>query len=169
MNKNSKPTNIGTYLENLIQATLTNSKKKKLLKEDKAEDEKKLKSGEISVRDVVNKLNSIRSGRSLKDQEISNALEEYIDDLSKAEKTALFAYLHAISQIVVAQLPGDEVTDPSENPSNVEMEKKGGGGGKVTIKPIVVKKPTKGKEEEGEEKKKTSEDTTGPVPISPKK
>ena len=61
-------------------------------------DEKsKLKTGDITADDVVDRLNIIRSGKSFKDEEIAGKLKEYIDSLTKAERTALLAFLKGIS------------------------------------------------------------------------
>lgn len=126
-------------------------------------DEKdKLKTGDITADDVVDRLNIIRSGKSFKDEEIAGKLKEYIDSLTKAERTALLAFLKGISQVVTGDMAGKDALDPSDSPSNVEM-KKGDDTKKITIKPTIVKNPEKGK------KRSSGEDTTGPVPITPKK
>jgi hypothetical protein len=126
-------------------------------------DEKsKLKTGDITADDVVNRLNIIRSGKSFKDEEIAGKLKEYIDSLTKAERTALLAFLKGISQVVTGDMAGKDALDPSDSPSNVEM-KKGEDVKKITIKPTIVKNPEKG------EKRSSGEDTSGPVPITPKK
>lgn len=126
-------------------------------------DEKdKLKTGDITADDVVDRLNIIRSGKSFKDEEIAGKLKEYIDSLAKAERTALLAFLKGISQVVTGDMAGKDALDPSDSPSNVEM-KKGDDAKKITIKPTIVKKPEKG------EKRSSGEDTSGPVPITPKK
>ena len=130
------------------------------------EEKQKLKSGDIEVDDVVEKLNSIRSGKSFKDKYVLAALKKYFDDLDEAEKTALLAFLKGISQIVTGEVPGDKALEPSDAPSKVEMEKEKTPK-KVTIKPTVVKE----KEPKIEKSKNVSsvEDTSGPVPIKPKK
>jgi len=126
-------------------------------------DEKsKLKTGDITADDVVDRLNIIRSGKSFKDEEIAGKLKEYIDSLTKAERTALLAFLKGISQVVTGDMAGKDALDPSDSPSNVEM-KKGEDVKKITIKPTIVKNPEKG------EKRSSGEDTSGPVPITPKK
>lgn len=126
------------------------------------EDEQdKLKSGEVSVKDVVEKLNSIRSGRSFKDSAVSGAMEEYVDSLSKAEKTALLAFLKGIAQIVTGEVPGDQAVEPDTKPANVEMNKKNSTQ-HVNIKPNVIKTTKQGKPA-------SDEDTTPPAPITPKK
>lgn len=125
----------------------------------------KLKKGDISSDDIVTKLNTIRGGKSFKDQAVAGRLDAYIKDLTKAEKIALFAFLKGLSQIVTGEVEQDDILDPSEPPSDVEMEKTGGRK-EVKIKPNVIKAP---KKEKSEKKPAEKEDTSGPVPITPKK
>jgi hypothetical protein len=128
------------------------------------EDEKeKMKKGDVTADDVVDRLNAIRSGKSFKDEAIASRLSEYVDSLSKAERTALLAFLKGISQIVTGEIAAQDAIDPGSKPANVEMKKSGETKTK-TLKPVVVKAPEKEKE-----KKKSAEDTSGPVPITPKK
>jgi hypothetical protein len=122
----------------------------------------KLKKGDINSEDIIEKLNSIRSGKSFKDETISKRLDAYIESLSKAEKVALLALLKGISQIVTGEIDPDSAQDPSEDPADVKM-KKVGGVQKKHIKPTVIKAP-----EKEEKKAKPAEDTSGPVPIKPK-
>lgn len=122
----------------------------------------KLKSGKVAVEDVVEKLNSIRAGKSFKDEEISMRFEEYFSSLSKAEKVALLAFLKGISQIVSGEVEPEKAIEPSDKEPDVTM-KKGEKEKTIKIKPTIVKKPESG------EKRSTGEDTSGPVPIKPKK
>jgi hypothetical protein len=129
------------------------------------DDEKeKLKKGEIKSKDIVDKLNTIRSGKSFKDSSVSGKLDEYVESLSKAEKVALLAFLKGLAQIVTGEIEPDQAQDPSDNPADIAM-KKSNEPKKKTIKPNVIKAP----EKEKIEKKASSEDTSGPVPITPKK
>jgi hypothetical protein len=122
----------------------------------------KLQKGEVTTDDIVQKLNSIRGGRSFKDEDIASKLDEYIQSLTKAEKVALLAFLKGLTQIVTGEVPGEEALDPSDKDPAVTMKKKEKQ--KVMIKPVVIKAP-----KTGEKKKPSSEDTSGPVPITPKK
>jgi hypothetical protein len=126
-------------------------------------DKEKLTKGEVSADDIVDRLNSIRSGKSFKDDAVASKLEEYVDSLSKPERVALLAFLKGLSQIVTGEVEPQQAVDPSSHPANVKMEK---GDEKKTksIKPNVIKAPEKAKSE-----KKSPEDTSGPVPITPKK
>jgi hypothetical protein len=128
------------------------------------DDYESLKKGEITADDIIEKLNSIRSGRSFKDDDVSNNMEEYVDSLNKAERTALLAFLKGISQIVTGEIPAPKATEPSKTPSSVKMEKETSGPSKFTVKPTIIKVPPK-----EEKKKPPAEDTSGPVPIKPKK
>lgn len=149
------------FLTNVIKESL-NSKKPVLKEQDEEKDA--LKTGEVTVDDVIDKLNTIRAGKSFKSEEIKTAMQAYLDDLDSAEKTALFAFLKGIAQVVSGEVEGEKATEPQDFPGNVKMEKKPTTQ-KVTIKPVVIKKP----ESDKSSGKKPEEDTTPPVPIAPKK
>lgn len=128
------------------------------------DDEKeKLKKGDVSVDDVVDKLNVIRGGKSFKDPAVSGKMSEYVESLSKAEKVALLSFLKGLAQIMTGEVEASQAINPAEDPADVKM-KKGGEHKEKKIKPTVVKGPDKPKE-----KKPSSEDTSGPVPINPVK
>lgn len=122
-------------------------------------DKKVMKSGDISTDQLVEKLNTIRSGKSFKDSSIKRSLQEYIDSLEKAEKVALFAFLKGIAQIVTGEIYGSDAVEPADPIPAVTMKK---GIYKRNIKPTIIKKTknTAGKQE----------DTTPPTPtpIKPK-
>ena len=127
-------------------------------------EKEKLKKGEIKTKDIVDKLNTIRSGKSFKDSAISSKLDEYVESLSKAEKVALLAFLKGLSQIVTGEISPEEAVDPSDSPSDVKMQK-GVKRQEKSLKPNVIKAP----EKEKISSKPSAEDTSGPVPITPKK
>jgi len=153
------------FLSSVINETLLS--KKKLIVEQDEDEKENLKSGDISADEVIEKLNTIRAGKSFKDQNIKTAMESYVSDLDGAEKTALFAFLKGIAQIVGGEVEGKEALEPSDKPANVKMEKKPSSQ-KVTIKPNVIKKPSAG-EKPKERASKSPEDTTPPAPIVAKK
>lgn len=129
-------------------------------------EKEKLKKGEVKTKDVVDKLNAIRSGKSFKDDAIAGKLDEYVSSLSKPEKTALLAFLKGLAQIVTGEVEASAATNPADPEPDVEMKKSDKGEKKTkSVKPNVVKAP----EKEKTEKKPSSEDTSGPVPITPKK
>lgn len=122
----------------------------------------KLEHGDIEPSDIVDKLNAIRSGKSFKDEKIKSSMEEYVGSLSKAEKTALLAFLKGIAQIVTGEVPGQQAIEPGSHPAKVEMEK----GQKQKMKHI---EPNVIKAAAPKPKIRGGEDTSGPVPITPKK
>ena len=140
------------------------SKKDDASSKTQDDEKEKLKKGEITADDVVSKLNAIRSGRSFKDEAIAAKLDEYVNSLSKPEKTALFAFLKGLAQVVTGEIEPEAATDPSDAPAKVKMQK-GDVEQKKSVKPNVIKVPAK----KETEKKASKEDTTGPVPIVPKK
>ena len=176
-NQQKQGKSIDTYLTGLIEETIKSTLQRKSLQEKEKQDttstdsskswdeeSKKLKTGNVSVEDIIEKLNSIRSGKSFKDDSIMSSFKKYFDDLDKTEKTAMFAFLKAISQIVTGEVSAAAAVDPSEKPADIEM-KKVGGQSSVSIKPNVIKSS----EEKKEKKPSSKEDTAGPVPITPKK
>ncbi len=128
-------------------------------------EKEKLKKGEVEPKDIIEKLNAIRAGKSFKDEAIASKMNEYVESLSKAEKVALLAFLKGLSQIVTGEVDAETATDPADPDPDVKMKKGAGEKETKSIKPNVIKAP----EKEKTEKKPSSEDTSGPVPITPKK
>ena len=60
----------GKSLREFLSAVIDDSLRKRIVE---GEDEEKLSSGKIEVKDVIEKLNIIRSGKSLKDEEVKKA------------------------------------------------------------------------------------------------
>ena len=139
--------------------------------------EQKLKSGEVSVKDIVEKLNSIRSGKSFKDSAVSKAIDDYVAKLKKPERVALMSFLQGISQIVTGEVPGQAAVAPESQPADVDMEK-GNEPKTIQKKPNVIKGPGETSKAAPMPAKKATamkpgqepeEDTTPPAPIVPKK
>lgn len=120
-------------------------------------EKEKLRSGDVSPDDIVSKLNTLRAGRSFKDEDIAARLNEYVKSLTKAERVALLAFLKGLAQIVTGEIPAEDAVDPGDKPADVDMKKKSSSQ-TVTIKPTVVKS-TVGSA------KKSSEDTTAPIKV----
>lgn len=131
--------------------------------DDEAE---KLKQGNVKPKDIVDKLNAIRSGRSFKDSAVSSSMEEYINSLSKAEKVALMAFLKGIAQIVTGEITAQQAQDPSEKPADVKMDKQN----EPHVfhkKPNVIKGA--GLPQSSGGKSTPQEDTSAPAPIVPRR
>lgn len=129
-----------------------------------ADDSARLKEGNITSDDIVKKLNSIRAGRSFKDDEIKSQLDKYVDDLSVAEKTALFAYLKGIEQIVSGVVQADDAEEPSNPDPSVKMRKSNAAGSHTkVIKPTIIHKQSS-----SGGSNKSKENTTPPLPVNVK-
>lgn len=136
------------------------------------EDNEKLEQGDIELKDVIEQINSLRSGKSLKNNGVYANFEKYFNGLDDAEKTALFTFLKSMVEIVVGDAEGDSVTDPSDNPANVKMDKKKPQEKQVYhIKPNVIKKNSADQSTGGSEQSSGLEDTTAPqnMPVNPRK
>jgi hypothetical protein len=78
----------------------------------------------ITVEEIVEKINSIRAGRSLSNKNIRMQLEVYFDQLTEDEKLTLFAFLAGISQIVTGEVSGKIATDPDDVSYHQNIQKK---------------------------------------------
>jgi hypothetical protein len=114
---------------------------------------------EISLENVVEKLNSIRSGKSFKDDQVMAQMEKYYGDLKDAERKALQAFLTGIGQIVTAGVDGGAAPEPKDAPTNVQMVDKANVKSK-TVKPNVINKGGSGGGQQ-----KPAEDTSAPVSV----
>jgi len=115
--------------------------------------------------DIVAKLNTIRAGKSLKDESIESSFKEYIDSLTKVERRALYAFLRGIAQIISGEISGKQAINPEDHPMNIEM-RAGDKEQKRHIKPNIIKKPAS---PENKKPVASKEDTTPQTPITPLK
>lgn len=124
---------------------------------------------EIDTDSIIEKLNSIRSGRSFRDSAVEEHMNAFFSSLDEAEKKALYAFLTGIAQAVTGEVPSENVIkagNPSNPPANVKMQSSDTPkpASKLSLKPNIVANKS-------QTQKKTSgtEDTTSPAPINPKK
>lgn len=134
-------------------------------------DTENLESGEISPDDVIDKLNMIRSGRTLKDQEVKQRMDQYVQSLTAAERTALLSFLKGIAQIVTGEVQAQQASEPSEHPSDIKMDKENTsnkpdphGTKQKHVQPNVIRGKTP-----VNAKKPGAENTSAPLPVSPKR
>lgn len=133
-----------------------------------AETGEKLANADIETKDVIEKLNSIRAGRSFKDSAVAEPMTAYVDGLDGAEKTALYAFLSGIAQIVTGEVAGDTATEPKDTPADVEMQKSVDGQpaaqpGTAHVKPKVI-----GKSTAPAAPRARPENTAAPKPVVPR-
>ena len=92
---------IDSYITDIIEESLKATLQRRALQEKEKQDSikdkntddsapsgeeaEKLKKGNITVDDIIEKLNSVRSGKSFNDDDVKAALSEYFNALEKAE------------------------------------------------------------------------------------
>jgi hypothetical protein len=67
-----------------------------------------------TVGSVIDKLNALRGGRSLKDPQVKKSFSQYFDNLTSSEKGSLLIFLTGISQILAGVATGTEAPDPGD-------------------------------------------------------
>jgi hypothetical protein len=120
-----------------------------------------LQKGQVTLEMVVEKLNSLRSGRSFKDENIAAQMQQYFNDLNDNEKLALYAFAKGIAQIVTGEVMGAQAADPGQTNPKIEMKDQGNMQQVKHVRPNIIKKapagptsPTAG-----------AENTSAPTPI----
>ena len=79
---------------------------------------------EADFQAVVDKVNILRSGKSLKDEDVRVALNDYFDQLQPGEQQALYVFLNSMSQIVSGGANEDEVVDPADVNINISGKRR---------------------------------------------
>lgn len=132
--------------------------------EERPKPEKPAAPDKITFTMIKDKVNTIRSGRSLRDDEIRGELKDYFNELTGDEQEALFAFLDGISQVLTAGIEGEEATDPSKSPHNLKVSstdgEEEGEAKEKSKKPPVKKAQPSGK--------KDIEDTSPPIDVGKK-
>jgi hypothetical protein len=78
----------------------------------KTPSEKKLKN--VTIGSVVDKLNALRGGRSLKDPQVQKSFKQYFGSLTGSEKQSMLVFLTGIAQILAGTKSGAEAIDPGD-------------------------------------------------------
>ena len=78
----------------------------------KTPSEKRLKN--VTIGSVVDKLNALRGGRSLKDREVQRSFKQYFNSLTEKEKQSMLVFLTGIAQILAGTRQGKEAIDPGD-------------------------------------------------------
>ena len=67
---------------------------------------------EVDVEAIIDEINKMRSGESLKDQDIREQLASYFDVLNAPERKMLFSYLQGLAQIMSQGASGTDAARP---------------------------------------------------------
>jgi hypothetical protein len=106
----------------------------------------------ITVEDIIEKINVVRSGRSTKDSNVKSELEQYVNQFDEDEKTALIAFLEGLGQILTSGVDSVDAVDPRD-PYALQIKKSEG-----SVPSTAVKPPT-------QVASPAPAPTPGPVPI----
>ena len=68
----------------------------------------------VTIGSVIDKLNALRGGRSLKDQDVQKSFNQYFESLTDKEKQSMLVFLTGIAQILAGTKKGTEVIDPGD-------------------------------------------------------
>jgi hypothetical protein len=143
--------------------------KEQINKEKENDDNEAMKTAP-DVDQIIEKLNSIRSGKSLHDSAVKSRFEGYVNDLKDTEKVALFAFLKGIAEIITGSLEPEQAVEPEDAPAKIHMHKKKNNGDrehngkklqKVSPKTNVVKKQASS----GGKQKSGAEDSSVPIRV----
>ena len=67
-----------------------------------------------TIGSVIDKLNALRGGRSLKDKDVQRSFNQYFNALTVKERQSLLVFLTGIAQILAGTKQGKEALDPSD-------------------------------------------------------
>ena len=108
---------------------------------------KKVKAG-----DIVDLLNTMRSGKTLKDEQVRKNFQAYFDALSGSERVALFSFTKAIADIIAGENTLEDIKDePQPDDYGVEITKED--------------EPKKQKSEKPEKTKGSEKDGSAPIVV----
>jgi hypothetical protein len=121
-----------------------------------------------SYDDIKDAINILRAGRSLKDETISQELNDYYSVLDEDERSVLLIYLREISKILTGAIDGEEAQDPSNAKTYFNIEKIMDGEGEESKASIQKeKRPEKPAEPRVTQQKPIdAEDTTPPIRVN---
>ena len=78
----------------------------------------------VKAADIVDLLNTMRSGKTLKDEQVRKNFQSYFDALSGSERVALFSFSKAIADIIAGENTEEDIKDePQPEDYGVEISK----------------------------------------------
>lgn len=102
---------------------------------------------EITHTSIIDKINELRSGKSLKDKETKDALKAYFQKLNGPERIALFAFLSGLCKVLSDG--SKNIKTPHSKPFSIDMEQgKETDGSRTKVQPKGTKEVSTGKKSE---------------------
>jgi len=121
---------------------------------------------------VVQAVNQLRAGKSLRDSSIKQQAQIYYDKLSEDERTTLLVFLNALSDIIAGQINGKDAQDPGDPPLSISISSEDGEAEEDSeeVPETEVETEEEAPEEESEEtmtpEEPSEEDTTPPIKVN---
>ena len=112
---------------------------------------------------VVQAVNNLRAGKSLRDSSIKQQAQVYYNKLTEDERTTLLVFLDALSNIIAGQVDGKDAQDPSDPPSSIKITS-GEESEEVTQVADTPNEDTP--EEDSPEEDTPEEDNTPPIKVN---
>lgn len=109
----------------------------------------------VSFDSVLKDINTLRAGRSTKDQEIKEELLEYYDRLDEDERQILHLFLRELSRILQGALTGEDAIDPSDAPYNFDIARN-----------VSSDDEEKIEDKSDDKKSSSSEDSSPPIKVN---
>ena len=75
----------------------------------------------VSFDSVIDRINTLRAGRSTKDKEIKRSLEDYYNKLDENERVVLKIFLEELSEILGGEIDGASAKEPSDPPDKFKI------------------------------------------------
>jgi hypothetical protein len=82
-----------------------------------------LEQKDVSLESLLDKLNTIRAGKSFKDQTVAAELEEYYNGLSSTARMALYTFLKGLAQLSLGEVDGSAAVRPDAAPPGIQMSR----------------------------------------------
>ena len=134
--------------------------------EEEVEAEEDFVDAGVSFDSITRAINTLRSGKSLKDSGIKKQAADYYDKLSDAERKALFVFLEAFSDIISGQVQGKEAQDPSEPPVSISFQGQEEPAEEPAEEPVEEPAEDSPEMQAKEPSEEEQEDTTPPIRVN---
>ena len=113
---------------------------------------------DVDLKNILYSINQIRSGRSLKDREVRDNLDDYFNKLSPVERLALSEFLEGLSDVIVDGVPASEAESPDEEIVMQASDK--------TAKAVASKEKKQDTDQPAPKRASSPEDMTPPIKVA---
>ena len=82
------------------------------------------KIADAGASEIIDKLNIMRSGKSLKDEEVRNQIESYVEGLETGARQMLFVALSGLAQVMSGDIEGEKAVNPGDVDIEVQSKRR---------------------------------------------